>query len=147
MKPAVPLALERLSELLSGELAPVLETSFAGQQVLRMAGLLPAAAIEFDRAAARLVEENRALRHLFAQALDQVDDAVLAADLAGVPGDDPDLRVSALGAANDRLRRLLIRLQAWCESRQDEASLALAERIWQELRRQTERRALPIDRL
>ena len=79
--------------------------------------LLTAVAEEFGRAAARRVEENRALRALFRSAADAVEDAALRARLReAAGGQDGDLRVEHLEAANAALRALLIELHAHVET-------------------------------
>ena len=61
---------------------------------------------EWDRAAARLIAENAALRALLARG-----------GVADVPADDGDLRVSALEAAAEALRFKLIDLHIAVEQR------------------------------
>lgn len=51
--------------------------SYEGQQLLRMAPLLNVLALEYDRAAARRVEENQALGKLFGTAVPLVNDYAL----------------------------------------------------------------------
>ena len=86
--------------------------------------LLNLAAEVWDGEAARLVEENRALRALLT-----------------VEGADDDLHLSALKAANDVLRAKLIEAQVAAEAAGD---TALQDAIWAELRASTERRKLSV---
>ena len=88
------------------------------------AALLHVAAEVWDGAAARLVEENRALRGLLA-----------------LGHADEDLRISALKAENDGLRAKLIEAHIAAEAAGDGARQAA---IWAELRASTERRKLSI---
>ncbi len=107
--------------------------------------LLTAVAEEFGRAAARRMDENRALRALFAEAAAAVEDAALAARLReAAEGGDPDLRVEALEATNADLRALLIELHAHVEGLASEAARRIEEAIWSELVRSTERRRLTL---
>ena len=107
--------------------------------------LLTAVAEEFGRAAARRMDENRALRALFAEAAAAVEDAALAARLReAAEGGDPDLRVEALEATNADLRALLIELHAHVEGLASEAARPIEEAIWSELVRSTERRRLTL---
>ena len=107
--------------------------------------LLTAVAEEFGRAAARRVEENRALRALFRSAADAVEDAALRARLReAAGGQDGDLRVEHLEAANAALRALLIELHAHVETLDSEAARRVEEAIWSELARSTERRRLSL---
>ena len=148
MKPDLPVVFEALADVLQGELSAQLMESYAGLQVLRMSSFLPSFGIEYDRAASRRVEENAALRVLFAHAAPQVGDATLKHDLLQASDTkDDDLRVSALQHGNDRLRALLVRLHAWAEDQEASRVQPLLDGIRQELKRSTERRALPIDRM
>lgn len=148
MKPDVPVVLAAFAEILQGELSVQLGGSYAGQQVLRGASLMPSFAIEFDRAAARRVEENKALRALFELAAPQVDEPELKQALRqAAESQDSDLRITALQQGNDLLRALLIRLQGWAENGEPGRTQPVLDAIWLELKRSTERRALPLDRL
>jgi len=86
--------------------------------------LLGLAAEVWDGAAARLVEENRALRTLL-----------------GETGADEDLHLSKLKAENDRLRTRLIEAQIAAEEAGDQAR---QDAIWAELRASTERRKISV---
>jgi len=76
------------------------------------------------QAAARLVAENRALRALLQRGGD-----ALAPEAA-----EEDLRISALTAANDRLRGQLIALHARIEQAEGPAARDLERAIWAFLR-------------
>ena len=66
MKPDPLRVLETVSMMLIMEFVPQLPTSYAQQALAGGATILAAAREEIDRAAARRIEENRALRRLFA---------------------------------------------------------------------------------
>jgi hypothetical protein len=107
--------------------------------------LLMIAGEEGDRLVDRLVEENAALRALFARAGAVVPDAALGARLnEAAAGSDPSLRVSSLQPENHRLRALLIDLHARVEADPSPAARALEEEIWRELVRSNERRSLTL---
>ena len=92
------------------------------------------AAEVWDGMAARLVEENRAIRLLLARA------GEVGLDFAAlVVGSDEDLRISALKASNDDLRVALIDLHAAAETK---AAGGLEAAIWAELVASTQRRKL-----
>lgn len=169
MKPSVTAVLAAVSGLIVREVSPALGDTYLSEQLQRSAALLGAAGEEFDRAAARRVQENQALRLIFRQAAPLVASAgggheserpaecatgresghELARALAeAANGSDlDDLRISRLDVDNHRLRALLIRLQAWAEAAEPTpASAALQAVIWTELRASTERRALSISR-
>jgi hypothetical protein len=79
------------------------------------------AAQEADRAAAAAIAENADIRGLFAEA--SAHDAALGGRLAKASKDvDADLSLTALDAANARLRRLLIELHERVEHVGDAAS-------------------------
>jgi hypothetical protein len=100
---------------------------------------------EFERAAARRIEENRALRRIFADAVDVVGDDDLRAQLAeAARGEDTNFTVSALEQGNCALRALLIELHVHVEELDSEPARRLEAEIWQELVASTERRKLGI---
>ena len=100
---------------------------------------------EFERAAARRIEENGALRRIFADAVDVVADDDLRAKLAeAARGEEPDFAVSALEQSNCALRALLIELHVHVEELDSEAARSIEAEIWHELVASTERRKLGI---
>lgn len=130
MKPSIPVAARDLAARLRAEIVPEL-TGFRANNVAMGSAMIDMIAEEFDRAAARLFEENDAVRALL-----QRGGVAIAARAK------PDLRVSALEAENDRLRAALIDLQAALEIRDDDEARALDADIWRELARSVERRRI-----
>lgn len=124
MTPTVPSVLAELAGLLMRNAMPGVPDAERASNLGLSAMLLSVAAEVWDGAAANLVDENRALRALL-----------------GETGEDTDLHLSALKAANDRLRALLIEAQAAAEAARDTAR---QDAIWTELRASTERRKLSI---
>lgn len=124
MNPEVPAVLVQLAGVVGRNAMPGVPEPERASDLALTAMLLVLAAEVWDGAAARLVEENRALRTLL-----------------GEMGADDDLRLSALKAENDRLRTLLIEAQVAAEAAGD---MARQEAIWAELARSTERRLLSI---
>jgi len=125
--------------------AAAIESGYEQSSVSVIGLMLTQLAEEFDRAAARRVEENRTLREIFAQAIDDVADDDLRAKLAeAASGDDPDLAVAALEQSNCELRALLIELHAHVEELDSPAARDLEAEIWRELVASTERRKLGI---
>jgi hypothetical protein len=122
MTPQVPAVLAELAGLLVRNALPGVADAERSSDLNLSASLLMLAAEIWDRQAAILVEENRALRALL-----------------GETGDDPDLRLSLLQAENNRLRASLIAAQAAAEAAGDAARQAA---IWAELVASTERRKL-----
>ena len=136
MKPSIPAAARDLAARLRSEIVPEL-TGFRANNVAMGSAMIDMIAEEFDRAVARLFEENEAVRALLQRG---------AALGAGIEAPDapakPDLRVSALEAENDHLRGALIGLQAALETREDSDARALDADIWAELGQSVERRRI-----
>jgi hypothetical protein len=141
MKPDVTLVLQDLSVRLSKEIAPEIQPAYHAGTVAWVGMIAGVLADEWDRSAHRLVEENRALRALFDEALAVVRDGGLGERLHRLShAADEDLHLSALAAANDALRSALIDLHVEVERRTDGPARRIEERIWRELVASTERR-------
>ena len=133
MTPAVPAVLAEIAGLALRNAMPDVHPADRASSLGLSAALLGMAAEVWDGTAARLVEENRAVRALLARASDVgLDFTELVA------GDDADLRISSLQAANDSLRAALIVLQTAAEGQ----NAALDADIWTELVASTERRKM-----
>lgn len=130
MRPSIPTAASDLAARLRAEIVPEL-TGFRANNVAMGSAMIDMIAEEFDRAAARLFEENEAVRGLL-----QRGGVAIAAPAR------PDLRVSTLEAENDRLRAALIELQTVLETRDDPEARALDADIWRELAQSVERRRI-----
>ncbi len=142
MKPDVDRFLEVATAHLMARTAPALE-GYEQASVSVLGGMLIAVREEFERAAARRVEENGALRALFSEAASLVQEAALAARLReAAAGAEASLRVTDLEAGNAALRALLIELHAHVEALEGEAARRLEDAIWRELVASTERRRL-----
>jgi hypothetical protein len=124
MTPSVPSVLSELANLLMRNAMPGVPDAERASALGLSAMLLNISAEVWDGAAHNLVQENRALRSLLGEA-----------------GQDDDLRLSALRAANARLRAQLIEAQIAAEASGD---VARQDAIWAELRESTERRKLSI---
>lgn len=129
---------------LLGRTGPAL-SGYDQSSVMLLATMLGSVREEFDRAAARRVAENAALRMLFAEAASIVEQGDLGQRLREAAAEeDRDLTVPALEAANVRLRQLLIELHAHVEGLGSEAARVLEAAIWRELAESTERRKLAL---
>jgi hypothetical protein len=145
MKPDVEVTLQLIAASLLTEIAPKISDDYTMRNSALAAMLLQIAAEEWDRAAARRVEENRAMRRLFAEAAPEIDDADLRARLEAASGEEDErLRISDLNRSNDRLRALLIELHAHLEEIDSDTARRIEAAIWQELRVSTERRAVSV---
>lgn len=113
-----------------------------GLQTVGIAGSLAMmTAEEFDRAADRLVTENRTVRAILSDGLPLVDgDAAAAVSAAIATPAAPNFRVSSLLAENDALRAGLVALHAGVDNAATPEARAMDERIWAELIESTRRR-------
>ena len=143
MKPDPQRVLEQTAQNLLVDLLPSVQPRYRQAGLAISAGLLIAVREEFDRAAARRVEENAALRVLFARGASVVSDTALAARLRDAAASrDESLLVPALDASNRALRALLIALHAHVETLATPAARELDEAIWRELVASAARRKL-----
>ena len=143
MKPDVGRLLEVAAAQLMGQLGPALPTSYQQSSAMALGAILLTVNEEFERAAARRVEENTALRRLFGAARPVVSDAALGKRLDdAAASSDESLEVSALEAGNAELRGLLIELHAHVEELESPEARSLDETIWRELAASTKRRKL-----
>jgi hypothetical protein len=145
MIPDVPTVLGGIARSLMLDIGVDGKTPYQAQTIQLLSALLMMIQQEFDRAAARLVEENDALVALFRDAESIVGDAPLREALRTAVATPPTtLLVSALRERNGTLRSLLIRLHTHVEDLHDAAAHALEERIWAELAASTQRRQLDL---
>ena len=145
MKPDPQRVLEQTALLLALDTAAAVQPRYRQAGVGMLAALLIAVREEFDRAAARRVEENAVLRELFAHGASIVADAALSARLrAAAASHDESLRVPALDASNQALRALLVALHAHVEALATPEASELDAAIWLELAASTERRKLSL---
>lgn len=143
MTPKIPDVLADLAGLVARNAMPDVDPAERASALGLSSMLLSIAAQEWDRAAARLVEENGAVRALLAEAPAVLGEGELAGRLWDLSaGRDEDLRVSALETANAALRAALIELHAAVEALPGEAARRLDAAIWAELRTSTERRQI-----
>ena len=145
MVPSVPLVLNGLARTMLMDLLPQTTHAYSGQTLQLAGALAMMCAQEFDRAAARLADENAALVALLSDAASVVGAAALRDELrAATAAPSPNLLVSALQERNRTLRALLVRLHAHVETLDDGAARALEGRIWAELIESTNRRHLDL---
>ena len=145
MKPEMTRFLEIASAHLMTKTAPALGLGYEQSNLLALAAMLAAVRHEFERAAAWRVEENGALRRLFAEAAPAVRTTELRERLEeAAAGEDSSLIVSDLDRNNAALRGLLINLHAHVEELDSPEARLIEEKIWRELAASTERRTLPL---
>ena len=145
MTPSVPAVLNGIVQSMVMELAPEVKSAYGTQTVQLGSALLMMIAQEFDRAAARLVEEDRALIALFREAQSVITDKELWQEIdATSHAWDGSLLVSSLRERNKALRAALIRLHAHVETLDDPAARKLDQRLWEELAESVRRRQLDL---
>jgi hypothetical protein len=143
VKPDVDRLLEVGAMDLMTRIGPALPSPYEQSSAGALGVLLMAIREEFERGAARRVEENAALYALFERADGVVQDADLAKRLGDARAEEAvALTISALEAENARLRGLLVELHAHLETLDAPEAGALVDAIWSELARSTERRRL-----
>jgi hypothetical protein len=143
VKPDVARVLEVMAGTLMVDVAANVTPSYRQASVFANALLLTNIREELDRIAERRVDENRALRALFAQAAPDVADAALRARLVEAAGSqEASLRISALDASNDALRQLAIELHVFVEAQDSASARRIEASLWRELAASTERRKL-----
>ncbi|KAB7739014.1 hypothetical protein F2P47_14550 [Parvibaculum sedimenti] len=131
MKPDADVMLGGFAGTLLMDIAPQLggEYTLGSVGIISMSMLMMAQ--EVDRAAEIRYQENAQLRALFAEAARIVDDKDLAKRLdAASATKDESLRVRALDASNDALKKLLIELQALAEVSKAPWAAGLESKIW-----------------
>lgn len=145
MKPEIGRVLEVCAATLMTDVAPHVAPAYRQASVFGTALLLTSIREELDRVADRRVEENRALRALFADAESAVEDSALRARLAqAARAEEPDFRISTLEASNASLRQLVTLLHAHVETLATPAARRVEAAIWRELAASTERRRLSL---
>jgi hypothetical protein len=143
VKPDENLVLADFAARFAGEIAPQVQPAYLASAIGMSAGILGMIAEDWDRAAARRVEENRAIRRLFQLAAGLTLEPALAARLAALgQTNDDDLRLSALEAGNEALRAALIALHTAVEGMDGGPAKALNDAIWAELSASTLRRKM-----
>ena len=145
MKPEMTRFMEVAAKHLMTKTAPALAPGYEQSSLLVFGVMLGAVRHEFERAAAWRVEENGALRRLFAEAAPAVRATELGKRLEeAAAGEDSSLIVSDLERSNATLRGLLIDLHAHVEELDSPEARLIEEKIWRELAASAERRTLPL---
>lgn len=143
MKPDLARFLGVAAQHLMTRTAPALPAGYEQSSAAALGAMMIAVGQEVERAAARRVEENAALRTLFEDAAPHVQDETLAERLERAAGsEDTSFTVTDLEAANAELRGLLIELHERVEALATPDARRIDAAIWRELARSTERRRL-----
>jgi hypothetical protein len=144
MKPDVQTVMTRSFERILTDIAPHLSSEYAVGSSSVIGLMMFQTATEFERAADIRVQENAAMRAIFADALEVLPAGSLRkwVEEASVSS-DPSFKISELDEANDALSALLIELQAHAETVDGPAARKLETQIWDELARAAAARRLP----
>ena len=127
------------------KLIPDVTESYIQSSLNVIAIMMLAAAEDFDRTAAMLVEENQSLRSIFEEARDVVSNKRLEKLLEnGIKEVDSDFRVSRLNKTNEKLRAILIDLHSNIESIKNEEASRIEALIWNELTAGLKRRSYSV---
>jgi hypothetical protein len=146
MRPDPSRVLSGVATTLSTHLILEAKTPFGAYLAGVAAGLTGTVAVEIERIADRLYRENRALVELLADAAPLVDEDIRSRirTVVAEEAEPPNILVSTLVAANDRLRFLLIEVHEAIESQSTDDARFMDTRIWDELRESTRRRHIGI---
>jgi hypothetical protein len=133
MKPGLEMMLPGLAGTLALRVMPELPPeSYAVGDTRLTAALLLMIAQQAEKAADILVNENVAIRRLFAQAALAPLDAAFSAQLKAAAGTtDTNLRITVLEEGNAALTSLLITLHAKIEAHSEPWAKDINQTIWQ----------------
>lgn len=144
MKPDVQTVMMRSFERILTDIAPHLSSEYAVGSSSIIGLMMFQTATEFERAADIRVQENVAMRNIFADAVSVLPSGDLRTRVAEAStSQDPGLKISELDQANDELTGLLIELQTYAETVEGDAARKLEHEIWDELARAATARRLP----
>lgn len=142
-EPEVDKVLTAFSGTLLTKVMPYVGSEYAQKDLGFIVLVLNGAAEEYDRAAENRMQENRAMRALFADAALIVDGESLRNRLQEAAVTEPkSLRIHDLNSANAELSAVLVDLHAHVEEQTGPAWRKLENRIWNELKARTQRRAI-----
>jgi hypothetical protein len=144
MKPNVQTVMMRSFERILTDIAPHLSSEYAVGSSSVIGLMMFQTATEFERAADIRVQENAAMRDIFAGAVSVLPTGNLRARVEeAASSSDPSVKISELDEANDALSALLIELQAHAETTEGAPARQLESQIWEELARAATARRLP----
>jgi hypothetical protein len=145
MKPEVDNILQTTAAQLMTQIAPQLPPGYTQSSTGLMGILLSFCAHEYENGAAIRASENAEMRNLLAECEAAVEDAKLRGKLGAVMGErDASLKISDLNYSNAGLKNLLIEVQTYLESRNDEKSKLARREIWAVLKASAKKRLVTI---
>ena len=145
MRPQADHILRTTATTLITQYLPGIEKEHERYELGLSALLMMVVSEEFDRAAHRRIEENHALRRIFAESLSVIkdDDLKRRVERASERTED-NYHMSALDKLNCELQEVLIELHTHIEALEGEGARNINEAIWTELENWTKRREFMI---
>jgi hypothetical protein len=145
MKPEVDKILETTAMQMMTQIAPELPPGYTQNSTGLLTMLLTFCAHEYENGAETRAVENRELRNLLAELEASVEDVRLRVKLGAVMGErDASLKISDLNYSNAELKKLLIDVQTYLETRNDDRAKLARREIWAVLKASAKQRLLKL---
>ena len=145
MKPEVDKILETTAMQLMMDIAPQLPPGYTQGSTGLLGILLGFCAQEYENGADIRAGENAELRNLLAELEATVEDVRLRVKLGAVMGErDASLKISDLNYSNAQLKKLLIDVQTYLESRNDDQAKLARREIWAVLKASAKQRLVKL---
>ena len=145
MKPEVDKILETTAMQMMTQIAPELPPGYTQSSTGLLTMLLTFCAHEYENGAETRAVENRELRNLLAELEASVEDVRLRVKLGAVMGErDASLKISDLNYSNAELKKLLIDVQTYLETRNDDRAKLARREIWAVLKASAKQRLLKL---
>ncbi|MBS0275232.1 MAG: hypothetical protein JSR55_12780 [Proteobacteria bacterium] len=145
MKPEIDKILETTAMQMMMQIAPQLPPGYTQNSTGLLTMLLNFCAQEYENGAEMRASENRELRNLLAELEASVEDVRLRVKLGAVMGErDASLKISDLNYSNAELKKLLIDVQTYLETRSDDQAKLARREIWAVLKGSAKQRLLKL---
>ena len=145
MKPEVDKILETTAMQMMTQIAPELPPGYTQNSTGLLTMLLTFCAHEYENGAETRAVENRELRNLLAELEASVEDVRLRVKLGAVMGErDASLKISDLNYSNAELKKLLIDVQTYLETRNDDRAKLARREIWAVMKASAKQRLLKL---
>jgi hypothetical protein len=145
MRPEIDRILETTAMQMMTQIAPQLPPGYTQNSTGLLTMLLTFCAHEYENGAETRAVENRELRNLLAELEASVEDVRLRVKLGAVMGErDASLKISDLNYSNAELKKLLIDVQTYLETRNDDRAKLARREIWAVLKASAKQRLLKL---
>jgi len=145
MRPEIDKILETTAMQMMTQIAPQLPPGYTQNSTGLLTMLLNFCAQEYENGAETRAAENRELRNLLAELEASVEDVRLRVKLGAVMGErDASLKISDLNYSNAQLKKLLIDVQTYLETRNDDQAKLARREIWAVLKASAKQRLLKL---